>query len=141
MNRREFLISTSLVAASAAFPAAAFAGANMQAYKPGLIQNHLAAGKTVFVDYAASWCGTCARQDRVISALRAANPAYDAALEFVRVDWDEFSGHDVTTSRKIPRRSTLLVLKGDQELGRIVAGTGEAQIKALLETGLQAATS
>jgi hypothetical protein len=39
----------------------------------------------------------------------------------------------------IPRRSTLVVLKGDQELGRIVAGTRKGDIKALLDRALQAA--
>ncbi|WP_420334007.1 thioredoxin family protein [Roseibium sp.] len=138
MNRRRFLVTTAGAALTATLlPTTAFAN-GMVDYAPGLIQKHLAAGKTVFVDYAASWCSTCARQERVISALRAANPAYDQTMVFVRVDWDAYGGHEVTTSRKIPRRSTLLVLKGDQELGRIVAGTSEQQIKALLDTGLQA---
>ncbi len=137
MNRRNFLASSAAAAVGALLPAPAFA-AKMVAYKPGLIQKELASGKTLFVDYAADWCSTCARQERVISALRAANPAYDTSMVFVRVDWDDYKGHEVTTSRKIPRRSTLLVLKGDQELGRIVAGTSESQIKALLDVGLQA---
>ncbi|MEM0944270.1 MAG: thioredoxin, partial [Pseudomonadota bacterium] len=51
-------------------------------------------------------------------------------------DWDDFKGHSVTTSRGIPRRSTLLVLRGDQELGRIVAGTSQSQIKGLMDRGL-----
>lgn len=38
--------------------------------------------------------------------------------------------------RSIPRRSTLIVLRGDEELGRIVAGTSEAQIKGLMDKGL-----
>ena len=41
----------------------------------------------------------------------------------------------------IPRRSTLVVLKGEQELGRLVAQTGKAEIKALMDTALGAATS
>lgn len=138
MNRREFLSVASAAAGAAVLLPGAVKAAEMVDYTPGLIEDHLASGKTVFVDYAASWCSTCARQERVISALRAANPAYDEAMVFVRVDWDAYARHEVTTSRRIPRRSTLLVLKGDQELGRIVAGTGEAQIKGLLDTGLAA---
>ena len=38
--------------------------------------------------------------------------------------------------RKIPRRSTLLLLKGDKELDRIVAETSEARIKSLLDKGV-----
>lgn len=107
-----------------------------QSYEPGLIQSLLSKGKTVFVDYKASWCSTCARQERVIESLRKENPAYDKAMIFVTVDWDDYGSHEVTTSRNVPRRSTLLVLKGDKELGRIVAGTATSDIKALLDKGL-----
>lgn len=126
---------TILTAALSLFAFPALAGED---YTPGLIQKALANGKTVFVDYAADWCSTCARQERIIKALRAANPAYDENLVFVRVDWDDFGNHAVTTSRNIPRRSTLILLKGDQELGRIVAGTAESDIKALMDKGLKA---
>ncbi|MEL6919456.1 MAG: thioredoxin family protein [Pseudomonadota bacterium] len=131
MDRRTFLI-----AAAATTIAPAAARASFRDYTPGAIQSALASGQTVFVDYSATWCSTCARQERVITALRQQNPAYDRAMTFIKVDWDTYKNHEVTTSRNIPRRSTLLVLKGNAELGRIVAGTGEAQIKALLDAGL-----
>ena len=105
-------------------------------YMPGDIQTALAKGDTVFVDYYTTWCGTCKRQERVVESLRTADPAYNKAMTFIQVDWDVYSSHEVSTSRNIPRRSTLLVLKGDQELGRIVAGTSEADIKALMDKGL-----
>lgn len=105
-------------------------------YKPGLIQSLLAEGKTLLVDYKASWCTTCARQERVINQLRKENPAYDKAITFVAVDWDEYGRHDVTTSRNVPRRSTLLVLRGNEELGRIVAATSVSDIKALMDKAL-----
>lgn len=133
MNRRTFLVATSALAIS---PLALHAATGFVDYSPGLIKTELAAGNTVLVDYAAVWCGTCKRQERVINALRAADPAYDAAITFVRVDWDDYRRHEVTTSRGVPRRSTLILLRGDEELGRIVAGTSESQIKGLLDIGL-----
>ena len=130
MKRRLFLSLTAMLAlAQPAF-------ADFIAYEPGVIETALAEGKTVFVDYSATWCSTCKAQERVIESLLEGNPAYEEAMIFVRVDWDTYQDADVTTSRNIPRRSVLLVLKGDQELGRIVAGTGEAEIKALLDLGL-----
>lgn len=60
---------------------------------------------------------------------------------FVRVDWDKYGQDDVAVFRNIPRRSTLIVLKGEDELGRIVAGTSESDIKALMDKGLAAAES
>ena len=134
--RRHFLkLMLGLAVATLSLPA--FAG-QMVNYQPGLIQNALSNGKTVLVDYAADWCSTCARQERVISQLRSENPQYDDAIIFVRVDWDEYRNHEVTTSRNIPRRSTLVLLKGNQELGRIVAGTGRGAIQQLIELGIPA---
>ncbi len=131
--KRRTLLATAL--AASLVPATSYA-ADYVDYEPGVIQNALADGKTVFVDFAATWCSTCARQERVLADLRAENPAYDEAMTFVKVDWDAYGDHEVSKSRGIPRRSTLLVLRGEDELGRIVAGTSESDIKALLDTGL-----
>ncbi len=60
MNRRDFLIATAAV--TLAMPLAAQAAA--RAYTPDLLAAELAAGKTVFVDFKASWCSTCAAQGR-----------------------------------------------------------------------------
>lgn len=135
MDRRTFLAASAASASFALLPVAATAATFLD-YTPGAIQSALASGKTVFVDYSATWCGTCRRQARVINALRAENAAYDDAMMFVKVDWDTYRSHEVTTSRSIPRRSTLLVLRGEAELGRIVAGTSQSQIKALMDLGL-----
>ena len=132
MDRRTFLITA---AAATAAPIAVQA-AGFVDYTPGAIDAALAEGKTVFVDFSATWCSTCKRQERVINALRAENPDYDAKLTFIKVDWDTYSRAAVTTSRNIPRRSTLLVLRGDDELGRVIAGTSKGQIKALMDIGL-----
>ena len=105
-------------------------------YQPCLVEEKLAEGKVVFVDYAADWCSTCKRQERILSELRESNPAFDEHITFVRVDWDKYGTAEVATERNIPRRSTLVLLKGDEELGRIVAGTSADEIKALLELGL-----
>ena len=131
MKRRIFLAT---VAATVA-PIVAMAS-DYVTYIDGVIETALAEGKTVFVDYSASWCSTCHRQERVINALRAQDPAYDAAMTFVKVDCDDYGDHEVAVFRNVPRRSTLIVLRGDAELGRVVAGTSEAQIKELMDTGL-----
>jgi len=136
MNRRHFIAGA--VAAMAAPKSLMASGSAWSIYTPGLIEQKLAAGETVFVDFSATWCSTCARQERVIAELRAQNPDFDANISFVKVDWDDFRKHDVTVSRKIPRRSTLVLLKGDEELGRIVAGTKAEEINKLLELGIAA---
>ncbi len=139
MKRRDFMVVT------AAFGLVGATRLSAQArdltYVPGLVKKELAAGKTVFVDFYAPWCVTCRAQSRVIDALRAANPDYDANISFVTVDWDSYKNGKLARELAIPRRSTLVVLKGDKELGRVVAGTSKKVIKALLDTALAAATS
>ena len=131
MNRRTFLLTSVALAASPAFAAID--------YTPGLVEAELAAGKTVFLDFKADWCSTCARQERVINALRSENPAYDENIVFINVDWDVYRSADITKQLGIPRRSTLVVLKGEEELGRIVAGTSQSAIQGLMDTALTAA--
>jgi thioredoxin 1 len=77
------------------------------------------------------------RQKSVLKKLRASYPQYDKSITFVLIDWDTFGSHAVTTSRKIPRRSTLVLVKGGTEIGRLVAQTSEQKIKALLDNGLK----
>lgn len=135
MKRRDFLL---IAAASATLPRVALAAMD---YTPGVVRKHLDAGDTVFLDFKASWCSTCAAQERVINALKSENSAYEENIVFVDVDWDQYAKADLTKRLNIPRRSTLVALKGDKELGRIVAGTSKPQIKDLMDAALSAATA
>ena len=132
MDRRLFLT----LAAALPVLATAARAAGPIAYAPGVAETAMDEGKIILLDFKASWCSTCAAQARVLEALRAGNPAYDAAITFINVDWDDYGDSDLVRDMKIPRRSTLVLLKGRTELARIVAGTAKAEIQALLDQGL-----
>lgn len=134
MKRREFLV---LGAAATLAPLAAQAAETLE-YTPGLVKERLAAGETVFVDFKADWCTTCRAQERVIGALRGENAAYDDAITFVNVDWDQHGRGELARELNIPRRSTLVVMKGEAELGRLVARTSRRDIQGLMDTALAA---
>ena len=69
----------------------------------------------------------------MLKKLRAGYPKYNKLITFVLIDWDTFKNHEVTTSRNIPRRSTMVLIKGGREAKRLVAQTSEQKIKALLD--------
>jgi len=138
MKRRNFLMAA---AVATVLPMAALANDTMVQYEDGLVKSRLAAGETVFIEVGTAWCSTCASQKRTIAALRDENTAYDEAITFVYMDWDLYKGSDLAKELGIPRRSTLVALSGDAELGRIVAGTSRADIQALMDSALTAATS
>jgi thioredoxin 1 len=73
----------------------------------------------------------------VLKKLRASYPEYNKAITFILVDWDTYRDKPVTTDRKIPRRSTFVLIKGGKDVNRLVAATGEAQIKAMLDQALK----
>ena len=133
MDRRQFLTLT-----GATLAVATPAMAEVVNYTPGLVQQRLQAGETLFLEFGTKWCSTCAAQRRTLTSLRDANPNYEQKITFVTVDYDKYGRSELATSLRIPRRSTLVVLKGDKELGRIVAGTRENEIKNLMDVALNA---
>ena len=132
MNRRTFIsVLTGLLFMSGM----SFANESI-IYTPGLIKERLSKGETLFVDYSATWCSTCKRQEKILTEIRKKNSSYDEKMTFIKIDWDTFKDHEVTSSRNIPRRSTLLVLRGSKEICRIIAGTDSKEIEALMAKGL-----
>ncbi len=136
MDRRTFL--TTSAAALVATPALAASGTP---YKKGLVEAELAAGKTVFLDFYTDWCTTCRVQGTKIRKLLGSNPAYEANITFIKVDYDRHASSQLARRLNIPRRSTLVALKGDQEIGRLVAVTSTERIKGLLDDALAAAVA
>ncbi|MEM6617357.1 MAG: thioredoxin family protein [Pseudomonadota bacterium] len=132
-SRRDVLFLSAGATLALTAPSLALEGA--VEYSPKVLKSLQASGKPVLLDFSAKWCGTCRRQARVIEQLVSENPAY-RNIQLVRVDWDKHRQSDIRQQLAVPRRSTLIMLKGEQELGRIVAQTSVKAIQALLETGV-----
>ncbi len=89
-------------------------------------------GAPYLINFHASWCPTCAAQQRVLDALQGESAAY-AAIPILRVDWDDYGNGELARNLAIPRRSTLVLMQGSSELGRLVAETRKERIAALLD--------
>ncbi len=90
------------------------------------------AGKPILVDVAAPWCPTCRAQAPILDQL-VSEPKFKDFLVFV-VDFD--SQKDALHLFGVQQQSTLIVFKGDSEVGRSVGDTGKPSIEALLDKGL-----
>lgn len=121
--------------------APAFAEGNWIDYRPGMLTEKLRAGETLVLNYKAVWSGTSLDQVAAINEMKAQNADLVQNVTFIRVDWDTFGPSEMSTRRNIPRHGTLIVLKGKDELDRVIADTSEDALRDLLQTALQAAQS
>jgi thioredoxin 1 len=131
LTRRQLLAGmTGLsIASIAAGPAAALM---IIPYTGSELESLAASGEPYVINFHATWCPTCAAQQRVLDALQGESEAY-AAIPILRVDWDTYGNGDLARELAIPRRSTLVLMRGTTELGRLVAETRKERIAALLD--------
>jgi thioredoxin 1 len=104
-------------------------------YTPASLQVLQQSGVPFLIDFYTDWCSTCHAQERAILSLQSGDARYDA-IPILRVDWDIHSHSDLAISLAIPRRSTLVIMKGENELGRVVAQTSKTDIARLLDLAL-----
>lgn len=91
-----------------------------------------ASGAPILVEIHASWCPTCKAQMPIIDKLAAQSKFKD--LKIFRVDFDDQKADVKKFGAQM--QSTLVVFKGNSEVGRSVGDTKEASIEALLGKGL-----
>ena len=135
MQRRDFLLLSAAI--SLAAPMALAATVNI--YSPELVASELAAGKTVVLDFTASWCISCQSQCRAIQALRDANPAYDKTITVVDLDWDTYKKTDLAKQYGVTNRGSLVFLRGDKIIAQTYSHSSKADLKALFDQAAAAA--
>jgi thioredoxin 1 len=104
----------------------------IQPFSTAALKAAQAKGEPVLVDAYASWCPTCRKQAPTIDAM-ANDPAF-AKLVILRLDYDNQTAEKRDLG--IVQQSTLIVYRGDKEVGREVGLTDPQQIKTLADSAL-----
>lgn len=126
MTLAQLIVSTALLSAAALAHAL-----DIKPYTAAALADAQKADGPVALHFHADWCPTCKAQDRVLQTLKA-EPGLD--LTVLVADYD--------TEKALKRRfnirsqSTFVVLRGQQERGRVVGDTTAAGIRAVLKTAL-----
>lgn len=81
-------------------------------------------GAVVLIDIYATWCPTCAEQQKVLERYLQAHP--DVPLHILEVNWDE--DKQWVRAFRAPRQSTLILYRGEEQVWYAVAETREKAI-------------
>lgn len=100
-----------------------------QPYSEAAFKEARSAGKPVLINVTAPWCPTCRQQKPIISAIEQERPS----LVVFDVDFD--SAKDVLRKFRVRSQSTLIVFKGEKEVGRSTAETDPKRLRALVARG------
>ena len=128
-TRRQVLVY--LAAASLLIPASAIA-LEEGAFTASAFEVAQNEGKPILIHVSATWCETCLAQKEILEKLEA-EEAFRVYSVYT-VDFD--TQKDAMRTFNAPSRSTLIVFKGKDEVGRLVGDTSEEAIRALLEKGI-----
>lgn len=86
------------------------------------------AGKSILLEVHAPWCPTCKAQAPILSKL--SNESKFKNMVRFNIDFD--SQKDLLRKLNVRTQSTLIVFKGEKEVGRSTGDTNAASIEALL---------
>lgn len=109
------------------------AAPRIETYTPEKFSQAQKNNETIFLDFKASWCPTCRKQGRILERL-SPRPKYDD-FRFFEVDYDKAKA--LLKKYHVTRQSTFILLKGHNEIDRLVAATSEKRIEDFLDQGVR----
>ena len=101
-------------------------------YSPEALAQAQEAGKPILVEVYAAWCSVCRTQSPIVQALTS-EPKYKNLVVF-KADFDKDKSD--LKALNVRRQSTLILYKGDKEIGRSVGDTSAFSIEAMLDRTL-----
>lgn len=92
----------------------------------------LKAGGTVVVDFHASWCPTCKKQEPILNEI-VSMKGYENVVA-LKADFDKEK--DLKKSLNVSKQSTIVVFKGGKEVARSTGTTAKDELKKLIDKGI-----
>ncbi len=131
LARRLFLLVAGF-ACLAGLASAAAPGGRAQPFTPVAFAAAKLAGKPILIDVTASWCPVCKIQ-RVVLGPLLAQPRFNDIL-VLEIDFDQQKDALRLVNARI--QSTLIVYRGDDEMGRSLGDTNPESLESLLTMAL-----
>lgn len=103
-------------------------GAEKEQFTPERFEELQNQGELVLIDVFASWCPTCAKQQKIIERFRQAHP--DVSVKVLTVDFDDQK--EWVKHFKAPRQSTLYLYRNHEQLWFSVAETRDEPVFAAI---------
>lgn len=128
-TRRQSVVAALTLAAALALPALAAPGTK---FTPAALADAQKAGKAVLVEVGAPWCPVCKAQAPILGTLLGS----DKFKSFMKLEIDFDSQKADLQALNVQKQSTLIVYKGDKEMGRSTGDSNPASIEALLAKAL-----
>jgi thioredoxin 1 len=129
INRRTALLGLASILPSTQLFAQT-AGATSTKFTPAAFEAAQVANKSIFIEVSAPWCPTCKAQKAVLTPLKA--KADYKNIVFFDIDFD--SQKNILANFRVTQQSTLIAMKGKQEVSRSVGETKAEAIEALLKS-------
>lgn len=126
MNFARLLTATALIASCAWAQAL-----EIKPYTAAALADAQKANKPVAVHFHADWCPTCRAQDKVLQSLKE-----EKGLDLTVLTANYDTEKALKQRFKINAQSTLVVLKGEKEMTRLVGDTSAEGIRNALKTAL-----
>ncbi len=130
------MVRFSLIAAFTAVAAVAIAplqAATVHPFSAAAFEAAQKLGRPILVDVYADWCPVCRAQNEVLSRLLPGREFKNLTVFKLNFDTQK----DARSRLGAQRQSTLIVFRGNKELGRSVAVTDSASIERLVRSGLR----
>ena len=87
-------------------------------------------GKTIVVNSYETWCGTCAKQTKIL------NQAEKKFKDIIFLSYEQSKNKDVAKKLSIDFWTTIVVYKGNDEVARIIGETDKKTIYSAIEKGI-----